>query len=121
MNENTNRAEPARVPVDRIIGANIHTLMWRNHDSQVKIAGMLGLSQGALSHKLRGKRPWTPTEIDYMAHHYRMDHGALFTKLPDLDSMEVREVGPTGLEPMTSTVQSGWFAPVIPLFGKLVA
>ena len=26
-------------------------------------------------------------------------------------------VGPTGLEPMTSTVEFGRFAPVIPIFG----
>ncbi len=72
--------------LDQVIGANIHTLMWRNQDSQSKIAPMWGMTQAALSLKLRGKRPWFAAEIDAAARHYRVTRDALFMKLLDLDS-----------------------------------
>ncbi len=81
---------PAR-NLDAIIGANIHMLMWAAQESQSKIAPVWGMTQAALSLKLRGKRPWFAAEIDIAARYFGVTRDALF-------------VGPTGLEPMTSTV-----------------
>jgi hypothetical protein len=100
--------EPAGRPnLDQVIGSNVHRLMWDAHESQSKLAPQWGMTQAALSLKLRGKRPWFAEEIDAAARHFRVTRDALFTR-PE-------PVGPTGLEPMTSTVESGRLAPVTPI------
>lgn len=81
----TAQTQPER-PVDFVIGENVHRLMWRNQDTQKSIGQMLGLTQSALSLKLRGKRPWFASEIDQLAKHYRKTRDELFTQLLDLDS-----------------------------------
>ena len=96
MNEARKLTAPS---LDATIGANVHTLMWRAQHTQTAIANELGMSQAALSLKLRGKRPWYADEIDHLARKYRVAHGDLFTKLPD-DS-----------EPHSTTVEYGRFAP----------
>lgn len=84
--------------VDAVIGANVHVLMWRAQEPQTRLAPLLGITQSALSNKLRGKRPWFAAEIDWVARHYHVTRDALFSKLPDLDSNQ---------EPPRS-----WLAPV---------
>lgn len=82
---------PAAAPtapenLDAVIGENIHRLMWSAQDNQRKMAPLWGMSQAALSLKLRGKRPWFASEIDAAARHYRVTRDSLFKRLPDLDS-----------------------------------
>jgi len=72
---------PAPANVDAIIGENVHQLMWRARETQVKVSNMLGMTQSALSLKLRGRRPWFAGEIDAVAKHYSVPVGALFTPL----------------------------------------
>ena len=64
--------------VDVIIGENVHRLMWRNGDTQLSMAPLLGMTQGALSNKLKGKRPWFAAEIDAVVARYNVTHGDLF-------------------------------------------
>lgn len=64
--------------VDVTIGENVHRLMWRAHESQNKVAAAFGMTQGALSLKIRGKRPWFAAEIDAAARHYKVTRDALF-------------------------------------------
>ena len=82
----TNAQPQPELSLDAIIGANVHTLMWRTQESQSELAPRWGMSQAALSLKLRGKRPWFADEIDAAARHYKVTRDALFTKLPDMDS-----------------------------------
>ncbi len=69
---------PAPANIDAVIGENVHQLMWRAKETQVKLSELLGMTQGALSHKLRGKRPWFAGEIDTVARHYKVSVSALF-------------------------------------------
>ena len=48
---------------DRVIGATVHALMWRQRVTQRDIAGHLGIQQSAMSRKLRGTRPWLAAEV----------------------------------------------------------
>lgn len=78
MNEARKLPAPS---LDATIGANVHTLMWRAQHTQTAIAHELGMSQAALSLKLRGKRPWYADEIDHLARKYKWQrrqstHGA---------------------------------------------
>ncbi len=71
---------------DEIIGENIHRLMWKARLTQTQLAMRLGMTQGALSRKLRGDRPWFAGEIKSAADTFKVPVGALFSQLPDLDS-----------------------------------
>ncbi|MFP7833092.1 helix-turn-helix domain-containing protein [Marisediminicola sp. LYQ134] len=84
----TNAAlEPAEAPsVDAVIGRNVDYLVWRTRETRASLANHLGMTAGALSHKLRGRRPWTATEIELVARRYRVTIDSLFKVLPDLDS-----------------------------------
>ena len=86
MNRADNAALQPEVDLDVRIGANVHTLMWRAQEKQAALAVQWGMSQAALSLKLRGRRPWFAAEIDAAARHYKVTRDELFTKLPDLDS-----------------------------------
>ena len=73
--------------INQIIGTNVHHLMWHVKETQKGLAPVLGITQSALSHKLRGSRPWFAHEIEEVVSRYGFlgitrDH--LFTKLPDL-------------------------------------
>jgi len=95
---NAQRAEPSTSrTLDQTIGANIHTLMWHAQESQSRVAPLWGMSQAALSLKLRGKRPWFADEIDAAARHFQVTRDALFTKLPDLDSNQEPTGSSSGL------------------------
>jgi transcriptional regulator with XRE-family HTH domain len=48
---------------DQLIGERIHHLMWRQRISQTRLAAMLGMTQGALSKKVHGERPWFASEL----------------------------------------------------------
>jgi len=46
-----------------LIGEHIHTLMWRSGKTQSQLAALLGVDQGSVSRRLRGKREWSGYEI----------------------------------------------------------
>lgn len=72
--------------VDLTIGTNVHMLMWRRGETQAALAPYLGINPAALSHKIRGRRPWFAGEIAAVARRYGVDEGDLFKKLPGVDS-----------------------------------
>lgn len=76
--------------VDEIVGENVHRLMWRARESQTAVAELLGMTQGALSHKLRGRRPWFASEIDFMADRYSVTHSQLFEQTPEPQPLDYR-------------------------------
>lgn len=82
----TNTAPAHRHNVDAIIGDNIHRLMWLARKTQTETAISLGMTQGALSRKLRGERPWYADEIMAASVLFQRDVGDLFKLLPDHDS-----------------------------------
>ncbi|WP_029926311.1 helix-turn-helix domain-containing protein, partial [Nocardia otitidiscaviarum] len=55
--------EEQRRAHDEFIGERVHAVMWRLKMSQTDLAKKLGITQTALSHKLRGKRPFYAREI----------------------------------------------------------
>lgn len=79
----TNAAETIaliEVDLDEVIGENVHQLMWRGHISQTAFAPLLNLTQSGLSHKLRGRRPWTAAEINAAALHFGVSRDSLFSR-----------------------------------------
>ncbi|MFF2274176.1 helix-turn-helix domain-containing protein, partial [Agromyces sp. NPDC058136] len=75
-----NRATAAPTSANEIIGENVHQLIWRSRSTQKDIAPVLGITQSALSHKLRGARPWYPDEIVAVAGFFGVGVGELFTQ-----------------------------------------
>ncbi|WP_411157526.1 helix-turn-helix domain-containing protein [Nocardia otitidiscaviarum] len=55
--------EEQRRAHDEFIGERVHAVMWRLKMSQTDLAAELGITQTALSHKLRGKRPFYAREL----------------------------------------------------------
>lgn len=45
------------------IGQRVHSLMWNQRITQEALALALGISQTAVSKKVRGKRPWSVDEL----------------------------------------------------------
>ncbi len=46
-----------------VIGERIHTLMWRSGRTGTQLARVLGIDQGAVSNRLRGKTQWDAWEV----------------------------------------------------------
>lgn len=82
----TNAQIQPTATMDTIIGENVYMLMFRNGMKQTELALKLGMTQGALSRKLRGDRPWYSDEIKDAADTFGLRVDRLFVKLPDLDS-----------------------------------
>jgi transcriptional regulator with XRE-family HTH domain len=58
------RARTHAAPIDdAVIGERIHTLMWRNHRRQEDLADLLGVDQGSVSRRMRGKRAWGAVDV----------------------------------------------------------
>lgn len=49
--------------VSAVIGERVHTLMWRRRIEQRTVSAALGMTQPALSRKLRGQRLWSVEEL----------------------------------------------------------
>jgi len=49
--------------VDMLLGERVHTLMFRQHLSQTKMAPAVGVSQSVLSRKLRGEIEWSVADL----------------------------------------------------------
>lgn len=52
---------PSRV--DEIIGERVHAAMWRSRITQKQLAAVLGLDQGSVSRRLRGRAPWRASDV----------------------------------------------------------
>lgn len=100
-----------RVNVDAEIGRRVHTLMWDRRITQKALGERLGVGQSGLGRRLRGERGWSASELRGVSETLGVSVGFLFGE-PDGPS-----VGPAGIEPTTSTVQSGHLAPITALFG----
>lgn len=48
---------------NQVIGEAVHGYMWRLRISQEQLATALGITQAAVSKKVRGKRPFTVDEL----------------------------------------------------------
>lgn len=87
MSTTTAPAQAAAPSADVTIGRNIDYLIWRSRETRAALAKELGITAGSLSHKLRGRRPWTATEIFTVSRHYRVSIDSLFKQLPEMASM----------------------------------
>lgn len=97
---------------DALIGERVHQLMWLNQVTQTTLAPILGIGQTGLSPKLRGKRGWSADELVNVARYFGVSVGYLFG--------EDDGVGPAGIEPTTSTVETRQFErPIVHLFPKV--
>lgn len=97
-------ATPERQDMDAEIGRRIFHLMWDRKITQTEMGNVINVGQTTLSMKLRGKRPWYSSELRAAATHLGTTVGYLFG--------EDDGVGPAGIEPTTSTVESRRFATV---------
>jgi transcriptional regulator with XRE-family HTH domain len=53
--------------VDELIGARVHAAMWRAHVTQTQVARALGVDQGSVSRRLRGRIAWRVTDLIVVA------------------------------------------------------
>ena len=65
-------------PADVAIGERVHQLLWRSKTSQNRFAPTIGMTQAALSRKIRGERPWYADELIAIARHFDVSVGSLF-------------------------------------------
>lgn len=87
--------------IDHEVGQRVHMIMWRGRIPQRVVASRLGISQPALSMKLRGVRPWSLDEVFTVAGALGVSAHELipeFTPQPTDDPSSVRR---QGLEPRT--------------------
>lgn len=52
---------------DQAIGERVHAEMWRQRISQARLAELLGITQTAVSRKVRGDRPFFASELVIVA------------------------------------------------------
>ena len=115
-------SEAAPRNTNKIMGERVHQVMWRGQVTQTAFAPVLGMTQSALSSKLRGRRAFTSDEILKVADTFGVSLDYLFGKTddprpvgPDGDRVEVGPVDPRRFELLTSCLQTERFAEVIPL------
>ena len=48
---------------NRLIGAEVHRLMWDSKRTQKQLAALLGIDQGSVSKRLRGHIEWAAWEV----------------------------------------------------------
>ncbi|MDN4521409.1 helix-turn-helix transcriptional regulator [Mycolicibacterium austroafricanum] len=67
-------APPIEPSFDEQLGEAIHQVLWRRRIKQTQFgAEVLGITQSALSNKLRGKRPFTAQELSSIADALQLD------------------------------------------------
>lgn len=69
-----------------VVAGNVRALMARRGVNQQRIAQVLGLSQTAVSKRLRGVTPWDVNEMGTLADAFGVPITALLEGLPRLDS-----------------------------------
>lgn len=111
------RNTPSR-DLDAEIGKRAHMLMWGEGLKQGDVAARINMSSGSLGLKLKGNRGWAASEIVALAAELGTTVGYLFGETENPHSgvpSGGHMVGPAGIEPTTSTVESRQLAPVIRL------
>ncbi|WP_112650296.1 helix-turn-helix domain-containing protein [Mycobacterium xenopi] len=63
----TNQAADHMRQCNELIGERVHALMWRSRRTQKQLGAILGVDQGSISNRLRGKTNWTAVEIAVVA------------------------------------------------------
>ena len=61
-----------------LVAENVRALMARTKAKQADLANALGMTQGAVSKKVNGDRPFTLDEIDHVARLFGVPVGSLF-------------------------------------------
>lgn len=120
--------------IDYTIGENVDTLRRRTGMSIVGLGQQFQVTGPAMSLKLHGKRAWSALDTQLAAHLFGVRIAQLVGEealpeptapatITDITSLiaKKRKVGPTGIEPMTSTVEYGRLADVLPFERKDVA
>jgi transcriptional regulator with XRE-family HTH domain len=69
--------------IDAEVGKNLHLRMWQRGITQERLARRLGVTQATVSRKIKGRAPWTLTELYEAAAALGVEPGDL---LPHLDS-----------------------------------
>ena len=95
-------ADDARL-LRRARGAFVKNLIDQEERSARFVAIRIGLNPTSMGERLKGKSPFLADELEAIARVLRVDP-------VDFYSQYVK-VGPAGIEPTTSTVESGKFAP----------
>jgi hypothetical protein len=100
------------------------TLRGRNPRLTLAVCGeLMGITESMASLKFKGSK-WSAFEVRVMADAFQVKTGVLYgdEPMPEPTRPAVitvldtsKNVGPTGLEPMTSTVESGRLATVTPI------
>jgi len=67
----------SRREVTTRVGENVHRIMWRRRLRQVDVAGAVGVSQSALSRKMRGEVDFTIDEVLAAAEYFDVPLGEL--------------------------------------------
>lgn len=99
--------------IDVAVGKRVHTLMWEQRVKNKEIAELLELDPTAVGKKLRAEQKFSIEQLSVIAARLQTTIGYL---VGETDTPHpTNPVGPTGLEPMTSTVEYGRLAPVTEL------
>ena len=115
MTDNANNVSNLRPLGDEMRSAraaHIHGLIKSERWSIRQAALQIGMNHGVLASRMNGSTPFLADELESLARLLNRDPVEFYA--------EYLKVGPTGLEPMTSTVESGrfatdWVAPVTAL------
>ena len=95
----TSQAVSISEDIDARIGRRVHQLMWDRQVTQTVLGDTIGMDPSSVAKRLRGRLGWNASQLIATA-------SALKTTVAYLvgETGSPNPVGPTGLEPMTSTV-----------------
>ena len=91
MTATTTPSGDAQRDTNKIMGERVHQAMWRAQVTQTALGPVLGMTQSALSAKLRGRRAFTADEILYVSRIFGVSLDYLFGRVDD-----PRPFGPNG-------------------------
>lgn len=81
--------------------------------TQTAFAEIIGMDQSSVAKRVRGKLGWSAIQVKQAARVLDTTAAYLMGESDD----PTRPVGPAGVEPARTTVESHRLAPVIPIFG----
>ncbi|MBX3435929.1 MAG: hypothetical protein KF861_00340 [Planctomycetaceae bacterium] len=100
-----------------IVAANIRAELGLAGLAQTDLASALGQNDMWLSRRMKGSPDFSVVEVQAVADYFAVEPGDLFKKR----TRPTRPVGPTGIEPMTSTVEDERLATVTSIASKMVS
>lgn len=86
------------VSVEQLISERVHQLMFRNRLTQTRLAPQLGMTQSALSAKLRNRRGWTIDELVMAAAVMGVSLTDILQPVLDMEKPAQHELDGTGNE-----------------------